>query len=205
MPVVAPCREAPEEHWLRFIITLLVALAAACDRPAAPAPDGQAAQPVAPPKPVADNGIIDRRQAGLPAPDAEFRDSEGEPVTLADFKGRPVLLNLWATWCAPCVAELPTLDALAAREAGRLSVITVSQDGDGDEPAAAKVDAFFTKMKFAQLGAYLDAESAIMPQLGVSVLPTTILYDSAGKEVWRVTGELDWTGARARRLIEEAG
>lgn len=184
---------------------------AACDKPAPPPAPQRTAQAPAAPKPLRDNGIVDRAQAGLPAPDATFQDSEGEPVTLADYAGRPVLLNLWATWCAPCVAEMPTLDALATREAGRLSVITVGQDSDGTaadgtpEPAAAKVDAFFTKMKFAQLGAYLDPESAIMTQLGIQILPTTILYDAAGKEVWRVTGELDWTGPRAATLIGEAG
>jgi thiol-disulfide isomerase/thioredoxin len=157
-------------------------------------------------KPVRDNGIVDRKQAGLLAPDAPFLDSEGEAVTLADFNGGPVLLNLWATWCAPCVAEMPTLDALAAREAGKLSVITLSEDSDDDgHTAAEKIDAFFNRMKFGQLGAYLDADSAVMTQLGVSVLPTTILYDAAGKEVWRVTGELDWTGARAAGLLREGG
>ncbi len=196
---------------MRRSLLLILALAA-CDKAAPPGPpetrEVAAPAPVAA-KPVRDNGVVDRAQAGLPAPDATFQDSEGEPVTLADFAGRPVLLNLWATWCAPCVAELPTLDGLAAREAGRMSVITVSQDSDGadsegrGETAAAKVDAFFSRAKFAQLGAYLDAESALMTQLGVQVLPTTILYDAAGKEVWRVTGELDWTGDRARRLLAE--
>lgn len=191
---------------------LLLALLAACDRsPPAPTPEKRAGAPAAstaatpPAKPLRDNGVVDRSQAGLPAPDAAFRDSEGEPVTLPDFAGGPVLLNLWATWCAPCVAEMPTLDALAAREAGRLSVITVSQDSDEDgQTATDKVDAFFNRMKFAQLGAYLDPESALMTQLGVGILPTTILYDARGKEVWRVTGELDWTGARAARLLGEA-
>ncbi len=194
---------------MRRIVLLLLALAA-CDTAEPSAPPTQrekravqaAPAPVA--KPVRDNGVLDRAQAGLPAPNATFQDSEGEPVTLADYAGRPVLLNLWATWCAPCVAEMPTLDGLAAREAGKMSVITVSQDSDSDGgPASAKVDAFFTRMKFTQLGAYLDAESALMTQLGVSILPTTILYDAAGKEVWRVTGELDWTGDRARKLIAE--
>lgn len=191
----------------RFILMLIVLLAA-CDKapaPPPPQPKTAAAASRPPAGPVRDNGKVDRAQAGLPAPDAKFRDSEGEPVTLGDFKGGPVLLNLWATWCAPCVAEMPTLDALAESKAGKLSVITVSQDSDGDaETAAAKVDAFFTRMKFAQLGAYLDPESALMTQLGVSVLPTTILYDAAGKEVWRVTGEMDWTGKRAAGLIAEA-
>lgn len=192
---------------------LLLLFATGCDRQ--PAGGGQSAsQPTATaaPKvtPVRDNGTVNRTQVGLPAPDASFSDPEGEAATLAEFRGGPVLLNLWATWCAPCVAELPTLDALAEREAGKLSVITVSQDSDGQnaagepELAAEKVDAFFNKMKFRRLGAYLDTESAVMTQLGVSVLPTTILYDSSGKEVWRVTGEMDWTGARARALLAEA-
>jgi len=189
----------------RFILLLLVPLAACDKAPAPPAQARTAAAASAPPaRPVRDNGKIDRAQVGLPAPDAKFRDSEDELVTLGDFKGGPVLLNLWATWCAPCVAEMPTLDALAESRAGKLSVITVSQDSDGDaETAAAKVDAFFTRMKFAQLGAYLDPESALMTQLGVGSLPTTILYDAAGKEVWRVTGEMDWTGKRAAGLIAE--
>ena len=182
-------------------LALIPLLLASCDRAAPPVP-----QPSATAKPSRDNGAVDRTQAGLAAPDATFRDPEGKPVTLADFRGRPVLLNLWATWCAPCVAELPTLDALAARRAGEISVITISQDTDGDDQtAAAKVDDFFTSAKFSQLGGYLDPESAVMTQLGVGVLPTTILYDAAGKEVWRVTGELDWTGARAAKLIAEAG
>ena len=186
-------------------IVPILLLLAACDRAAPPAPQPGATTSAAS-RPPRDNGAVDRTQAGLAAPDATFRDPEGEPVTLAAFRGRPVLLNLWATWCAPCVAELPTLDALAARRAGEISVITVSQDGDDDDRTAeAKVDAFFTRAKFSQLGAYLDPESAVMMQLGVGVLPTTILYDAAGKEVWRVTGELDWTGARAAKLIGEAG
>jgi len=192
------------ESMLRNLAVLsLLCLLGGCDQPkASREPSRSAAQPA--PR-IVDNGQIDRGQAGLPAPDAAFRDPEGEPVKLADFSGRPVLLNLWATWCAPCVAEMPTLDALAEREAGRISVITVSQDSGSDEdPAAAKVDAFFERMKFKQLGAFLDEDSAIMTQLGINILPTTILYDTAGKEVWRMTGELDWTGRRARRLIAEA-
>ena len=189
-------------HRLAPILLLL----AACDRTAPPAPQPDAATRAAVAGPLRDNGAVDRTQAGLAAPDATFRDPEGEAVTLAEFRGRPVLLNLWATWCAPCVAELPTLDRLAARRAGEISVITISQDSDDDDrTAAAKVDDFFTEAKFSQLGAYLDSESAVMTQLGVGVLPTTILYDAAGKEVWRVKGELDWTGARAARLIGEAG
>lgn len=196
------------------LVLLLPLTVAACDRgpAAAPEPSAPIASPNVPAaKPLRDNGVVDRSQAGLAAPDATFRDGEGETRTLADFSGRPVLLNLWATWCAPCVAELPTLDALAGQRAGRLSVVTVSQDNDTEDAAgktltaAATVDAFFTKARFKQLGAYGDSENALMTQLGVQILPTTILYDAAGKEVWRMTGELDWTGDRARKLLVEAG
>ena len=204
---------------MRLAIAFLLGLGlAGCASDSRTAAEGNVTAPAAAPPLAAPEGTkgpvagrLDRSHAGEPAPDHIFEDGQGRPTSMAAFRGRPALVNLWATWCAPCVAELPTLDALAAREAGALSVITVSQDSDGaaadgtPEPAAAKVDAFFTKMKFAQLGAYLDAESAIMTQLGISILPTTILYDAAGKEVWRMTGELDWTGPRAAKLIGEAG
>jgi thiol-disulfide isomerase/thioredoxin len=123
----------------------------------------------------------------------------GEKVTLADFRGKPVLLNLWATWCAPCVKELPTLDALQAREGERLKVMTVSQDMEG----RAKVEAFLAKGKYRTLEAWLDPEMALMSDLGVSTLPTTILYDGEGREVWRVTGDKDWAGKEAAALLAE--
>lgn len=101
-------------------------------------------------------------------------------------------MNLWATWCAPCVREMPTLDALAAREKASLHVLTVSQDM---EPG--KVQPFLTERKLANLVAYRDPELQFSTGMGVS-LPTTILYDASGKELWRVTG--GWTGpGRTRR------
>ena len=111
-----------------------------------------------------------------------------------------MLVNLWATWCAPCVAEMPTLDALAVREEGRLHVLALSQDLDGQ----AKVDTFFAERRFARLEPYIDPQLALMGELAVQSLPTTILYDAEGREVWRVTGIEDWQSARAAKLIEEA-
>jgi thiol-disulfide isomerase/thioredoxin len=111
-----------------------------------------------------------------------------------------VLLNLWATWCAPCVAEMPTLDALAAREAGRLEVLTVSQDLEGRE----KVEAFFAKQGYRHLETWLDPEMKLMAELEVSVLPTSILYDARGRELWRVTGYEDWESGRTALLLKEA-
>ncbi|HEU0045965.1 TlpA disulfide reductase family protein, partial [Sphingomonas sp.] len=111
----------------------------------------------------------------------------------------PVLVNLWATWCGPCVVEMPSLDALAARNP-RVQVLALSQDMNGQE----KVDAFFAERKFAKLEPYIDAELSMMSALKVDTLPTTILYDSQGQEVWRITGREDWTSPRAAAVIEEA-
>ncbi|HEY0085586.1 MAG TPA: TlpA disulfide reductase family protein [Allosphingosinicella sp.] len=144
-------------------------------------------------------GAIDRSRAGTAAPDTSFEDPDGEKVTLADFRGKPVLLNLWATWCAPCVKELPTLDALQTREGERLKVLTVSQDMEG----RAKVEAFLAKGKYRSLEAWLDAGMALMSDLGVTTLPTTILYDAQGREVWRLAGDKDWTGTEAAGLIAQ--
>src|SRR3546814_5631496 len=80
-------------------------------------------------------GEVDRSHKGEAAPTVTFTAPDGKTVTLADFKGTPVLLNLWATWCAPCVAELPTPDALAVPTGAALQVLTVSQDLDGKAKA----------------------------------------------------------------------
>lgn len=127
-----------------------------------------------------------------------FRDPDGEETSLAAFRGQPLLVNLWATWCAPCIKELPTLDALADR-ANAPQVLAVSQDMA--EPA--KVQAFLADRKIA-LDAHQDAEMALSSALGANILPTTILYGSDGREVWRFTGDLDWTGGQAAELLAEA-
>jgi thiol-disulfide isomerase/thioredoxin len=142
---------------------------------------------------------VDRSKAGLAAPAATFTDAAGETVSIASFKGKPVLLNLWASWCAPCVKELPMLDAIG--RSGALQVVAVSQDSGPQ----ASVKAFLAKLKVAGLGAYHDPSMSLSGALGAQVLPTSVLYDAQGKEVWRYTGDLDWTGAEAARLLAEAG
>jgi thiol-disulfide isomerase/thioredoxin len=142
---------------------------------------------------------VDRSNAGSTAPDVEFVDSGGETVTLADFGGKPVLLNLWASWCAPCVKELPTLAAL--EKAGSVQVVAVSQDSGPQ----TSVRAFLAKLKVEGLGAYQDSAMGLSGALGAQVLPTSVLYDADGREVWRYTGDLDWTGEEAARLLVEAG
>src|SRR4051812_5478311 len=122
-------------------ILLALLMLAACG-PAAPQRQPGPAQPDrSPAQPKAPKLGLDRSHAGEPVPETAFEDPEGEPASLADFRDKPLLLNLWATWCAPCVGEMPTLDALAGREGERLQVVTISQDSDG----RAGVEAFFDK------------------------------------------------------------
>jgi thiol-disulfide isomerase/thioredoxin len=185
---------------LRSTIALLLVAAGligGCDRQSGPTQQAEGAN-VAAAAPVAIDKV-DRSHKGEAAPDFAFVDGTGAKKTLADFRGKPVLLNLWATWCAPCVKEMPTLDALAMRAGDALQVLTISQDGQ--DPT--KVAPFFAKAKFRKLQPYIDADMAFSVQLGLN-LPATILYDSAGREVWRRSGDTDWAGDAAAKLIAEA-
>jgi len=110
-----------------------------------------------------------------------------------------LLVNLWATWCAPCIAEMPTLDKLAVAEKDRLQVIVVSQDMAGKRA----VDPYFAKAKFSMLKPYLDKENVLALALKTETLPITLLYDADGKEQWRVVGAMDWHGESAKRLLDE--
>jgi thiol-disulfide isomerase/thioredoxin len=200
---------------------LLIGLGmAGCDRQKAAAPQGNAPQAnaspnagaAAPPRAPAGTpagayptGRLDRSHAGTAAPDLVFEDGEGRPVRLSGFRGRPLLVNLWATWCAPCVVEMPSLDALAARPGSNIRILAVSQDSDGaDSNARQKVTDFFRERRFARLEPHLDSNMGLMTALRLDTLPTTILYDSQGREVWRMTGMADWQGERAARLLAEA-
>jgi len=141
---------------------------------------------------------VHRDNKGKPAPSAEFTDADGKPVRLADFKGKPVLLNLWATWCAPCVKELPTLDRLA--QSGSIQVLAVSQDSGPH----ASVVAFLKSHQLGTLKPYQDEKSALSGALGPdAVLPTSMLIDANGNEVWRYVGDLDWTSPEAAKLLAE--
>ena len=137
--------------------------------------------------------------APKPFVETAFVGEDGQPMNFEAFKGQYTVVNFWATWCAPCIAEMPQLDALAAREARKLQVLTVSQDLEG----AAKVTPFFAKGGYKALKPYLDDQAALSTHYQAN-LPTTILYDSTGHEVWRYSGGQDWTGAAAAKLIAEA-
>jgi thiol-disulfide isomerase/thioredoxin len=187
-------------------ITPLILLAAtmllgACDSQQVRNDSASAAPQAAPAPDAGSAGKLDRSHAGTAAPSSPFEDPNGDEVSLADFAGKPLLLNLWATWCAPCVTEMPTLDALARREGKRLNVLALSQDREG----AAKVGPFFAKHGFKTLEPYLDPKSDMLFAAQADTLPTTIYYDARGKEVWRIVGTEDWTGPKAAGLLKEAG
>jgi len=145
---------------------------------------------------------VDRTHRGKSAPDASFSDPDGEQTNLAALSGKPTLVNLWATWCAPCVKELPTLDRLAAAHGkdGALQVVAISQDTGPH----ASVVAFLGTHKIQKLEAYQDSKMGLSGALDAEVLPTSILFDAQGREVWRYVGDLDWTGPEAARLLSEA-
>ena len=142
--------------------------------------------------------MIDRSHKGKAAPVAAFRGPDDATVTLASFRGKPLLVNLWATWCAPCVAEMPTLDALAAKSADRMTVIAVAQDLQGAEI----VDPWFQKAGLKVLQPYVDPENGLLDAAN-SALPTSIYYDAEGREIWRVVGAIDWQGKEATALLAE--
>ena len=185
---------------MRLIVFFLIALTvAACDRQKAEAPQ---AEPVAAGEAEATGKGVDRSHKGEAAPAAKFNNPDGGAITLTKFKGSPVLVNLWASWCAPCIKELPTLQKLEEVQArdGKLAVIAVSQD----MAPKASVDAFLKGKGISRFAAYHDPDMALSSALNVQIMPTTILYDAGGKEVWRYTGDLDWSGPEAAKLLAEA-
>ena len=145
-------------------------------------------------------GEIDRSKAGTAIPDLPVTSPTGEQLELASLTGTPVLLNLWATWCAPCVVEMPMLDNLASEMGDDLRVLTVSQDLSG----AKVVEPFFAERDFTNLEPWLDQQNDVMFRFSNSgQLPLTVLFDAEGKEVLRVAGAYHWDSEEAVQLIRE--
>lgn len=134
-------------------------------------------------------------------PDIEFTDGAGKPVKLSDFKGRTVLLNLWATWCAPCREEMPALNRLQ-QELGSdaFEVVALSLDRQGLE-ASKK---FLDEVKATALKVYVDATAKQGTALKLVGMPTTILINKDGLEVGRLAGPAEWDSADAKALIQGA-
>jgi thiol-disulfide isomerase/thioredoxin len=179
---------------LRALIVLIpVLLLAGCDKQPTPAPQPKSAE-----APKEEPGALDISQRGKAAPTTAFTAPDGKLVTLAAFKGKPVLVNLWATWCGPCVKEMPSLDRLGKRGAGKLVVLTVNQTDD-----AAAIAKWWAPRQFTTLAPYRDEAGKLGFAFETGVLPTTVLYDADGKEVWRIVGGMDWDGPRANTLLAE--
>jgi thiol-disulfide isomerase/thioredoxin len=191
-PVIAP-------------VLIFALMMSACDRQSTTAPQAKVdtSAKLAPAAPIAEEieimGPVDRSHEGKPMPDASFTAPNGDQVKLADFKGRPVILNLWATWCGPCIAEMPALDRMAAREMGQVHVLAVSQDMKGKEA----VDRWWKDAALKTLQSYLDPKADLSFAFGGGTLPTTLYYNSQGKEVWRVVGASQWDGEAAKALLDE--
>ncbi|HKW53445.1 MAG TPA: TlpA disulfide reductase family protein [Stellaceae bacterium] len=123
-----------------------------------------------------------------PAPVLSFAARDGSPAQLADFHGHWLLVNLWATWCAPCVREMPSLDRLQAKLGDRLTVLAVSQDRGGAEV----VDPFLQKLGLASLHIYLDPKAVVGKGLGARGLPTSFLVDGEGRVRAQLEGAAEW-------------
>jgi len=131
-------------------------------------------------------------------PDFTFTDESGAPKSIADWKGRVVLLNLWATWCAPCRKEMPALEQLQSELGGAdFEVIAMSVDRQG----ALASRKFLDDIKIANLKLYTESTSKSVGLLHAAGLPTTILIDREGREVGRLAGPAEWNSADAKRLI----
>ena len=138
---------------------------------------------------------------GTPEPLAEvsFADGEGKPMTLADFKGKTILLNLWATWCAPCREEMPALDRLQ-QDLGSDNFEVVALAVDRAGPDAAKK--FLGEIGVSSLALYSDITTRSGSALRVIGMPTTILIDAEGREIGRLAGPYEWDQPEAKALIE---
>ena len=123
-----------------------------------------------------------------PAPELSFTDLDGKTVTLADFKGKLLVLNLWATWCQPCLEEMPALEQLQSNVPDKLVVAAVSEDRGGKKV----VEPFLEKLRLKKVRIYLDPKSDVGHAFEMRGLPTTIVIGAEGKVLGKVEGPADW-------------
>ena len=133
-----------------------------------------------------------------PAPDVHFTTLSGKTVSLDAYRGHVVLLNLWATWCPPCIKEMPSLARLQAKLPD-LAVLAISQDRRGAEA----VDPFLAKLKLTGLATFLDPENGASGAFKVEGLPTTILIDRDGRIVGELVGGAEWDSPTMVRLMSQ--
>lgn len=137
--------------------------------------------------------------SSIPLETASFVDRSGKSYTFHSFQGKPLVVNIWASWCGPCVAEMPTLDDLALKmraKGGDVLTIIV-------EPLIGKAIASFARKNIQNLVPYHDAQGQVSEALHVSGLPLTVFIDEEGHEVFRFPGALNWNSAEASALIRQ--
>ena len=147
--------------------------------------------------PVPDPFMLTNPSAVVPG--LTLRGADDARVELAAWRGRFVLLSFWATWCAPCIEEMPSLDNLERDLGGRrFQVVPVSVEG---RTRLVKVDAFMHAYRLSNLPVYALEQKTDQRAFGVRAIPTTLLIDPDGKEIWRALGTVDWDSAAARAMI----
>jgi len=130
---------------------------------------------------------------------ASFVDADNAPHELSEFKGRYILLNFWATWCAPCRAEMPSLDALQGDFGGdKFQVVTVAT-GRNPLPAVRK---FFEEVEIKNLPLFRDPKQQLAREMAVLGLPITVIMDPQGNEIARLRGDAEWNSPSARAIVE---
>lgn len=133
-------------------------------------------------------------------PEINFTDGDGKAMSAKDWQGRVVLLNLWATWCAPCRKEMPALDRLQAEMGSdKFEVVALSVDRGGIEASKR----FLDQVKVEKLKVYVDPTARASSNLKAVGLPTTLLIKN-GKEIGRLVGPAEWDSPEAKRLISSA-
>ena len=137
-------------------------------------------------------------QEPKPVSDAAFTDWQGNTVTLADFEGRTILLNFWATWCAPCRKEMPSLDALQAELGSDQFEVVIVATGRNNPAGITK---FFETHGITRLQSHLDPKSALARDMGVLGLPITLIIDASGHEIARLRGDADWHSDDAKAIL----
>lgn len=135
-----------------------------------------------------------------PAPQASFTGADGQPVTLADYKGKALLVNFWATWCAPCRAEMPSLDRLQQQRGGDdFQVLTIATGRN----APAAIDKFLAETGIRSLPRLTDPKMALARAFGVLGMPVTVLIDADGQQVARLIGDAEWDSPAALAVIDQ--
>ena len=131
-------------------------------------------------------------------PNMVFTSPNGTEMRLSDYKGKVILVNIWATWCAPCIAEMPMLNDLqVARGGANFEVVTISLDR-----TAAEAEAWLRKNKIDNLPIWHDGTYNVSAKLALPGLPTSIFYNKSGREIARIPGEVDWTSEEALALVD---